>query len=191
MPITRQITLSNEHNPLAPPLPWLSEQSAERLEICHDHRWLRIFGFPLIAIGTIVAIGLWLLPGVDRMEAGPMLAVGSLIGLAFVLFGAQLSFNRVTFIADKTENSLLRREGFWVFTRTRHYPLDQFASVDCQQVSDPGGIPGRYIVSLTSPDKSLRLAGFVESEPILIEARRWSAFLQLPLVVHFSDPFED
>lgn len=187
MPSARPITMVYKADPSSPPLPWLAEQAAETLEICHDHRWLRIIGFPLMAIGSVIAIGLWFLPGVDRIEAGPMLAVGSLIGLAFVLFGAQLSFNRVTFIADKTKNSLLHREGFWVFTRTKHYPLDQFNSVECQQVSDPGGIPGRYILLLKSPENSLRLAGFIESEPILIEARRWSAFLQLPLVVHFSD----
>lgn len=106
-------------------IPWLVEESPEKLQLIHDYRWLRVIGFPLAAIGLIGSVGIWFLPGIPYQDAWPMLAVGSLIGSAFALMGMHLSFNLLTFTADRHLGTLTRREGFGPFIRIRNVSLER------------------------------------------------------------------
>lgn len=82
-------------HPVASQRPWQSIETEGSLEVVHDHRWLKVFGLPLAVFGGIASILLWCIPGVELAEAWPMLSVGSLLSIAFMLMGLHLSFNRV------------------------------------------------------------------------------------------------
>ena len=163
------------------PLPWIVHQTKDSLELCHDHRWLRIVGIPLIAIGIIAAVAIWFIPHDNWDDAWPMLAVGSLFGLAIAIAGLHLSLNRVGFIAQLPDDRLLHYEGFGPLLRKREFRLSQVQHVRATQIVDAGSPGPRYALILIFPNQQLRLAIFVERDPILIEALRWSEFLNKPL----------
>lgn len=161
-------------------LPWSVEQNETQLTLCHDHRWLRVIGFPLMAIGTIGACGLWFLPGVKLNDALPMLAVGTLIGIAFVFFGMQLSFSVVTFSTEIGRKEIVRREGFGPFTRTQRYTMSEDSVVRLIHQAEPGRLNG-YILEIRSGKNRIRIAKSLDQEPIEFEGIRWASFLKLPL----------
>ena len=81
-------------------LPWNVLETENRLELCHDHRWLAIVGIPMILIGTTAAIGLWFIPGVSYGDGWPIMSAGSLMGTGLVVLGLHLSLNREYFVVN-------------------------------------------------------------------------------------------
>ena len=162
--------------------PWLVTESNRSLEICHDHRWLGIIGVPLACIGLVAATGLWFVPDVDYSEDWPIIAVGSLIGFGFVLMGLHLTFNREFFIADKNQGALIHRTGFGHFSRTRRYPLNEVKEVLCEPFATASKGTQRYAVTIVGESYRVPIAASLELDPIMMEAMRWSDFLQKPLV---------
>jgi hypothetical protein len=133
-----------------------------------------------MAIGTIGACGIWLLPGVKLNDAWPMLSVGTLIGIAFVLFGMQLAFSVVTFSTEIGRKEIVRREGFGPFTRTQRYTIGEDSVVKVIHQAEPGRLNG-YIIEIRSGKNRIRIAKSLDREPIELEGIRWASFLNLSL----------
>lgn len=167
--------------PTASRLPWQSVETESRLELVHDHRWLKLFGLPLAGFGSVVSILLWCIPGVELAEAWPMLAVGSLIGIAFMLMGLHLSFNRVIFVADRKQNLVVQQEGFGWFTRQKRIPFTELQRVRIDRRSNSGGSFVQYTMELVTSKRGILVASFPELEPVREESLRWSKFLDIPL----------
>lgn len=163
-------------------MPWRTEETKDRLVLCHDHRWLRIIGFPAIGLGTVIALGIWFIPGINLNEAWPMLMVGSLIGSACILMGLQLSFSVINFSVQRGASEILRREGFGPFVRTQSFRIDDNSVVKVSVQADPGMMSG-YILEIQTADQGLRIAKFPDPSPIELEGKRWARFLQLPLKI--------
>jgi hypothetical protein len=171
--------MSRAHTPSK--LPWNLVETAERLELCHDHRWLRIFGIPLATLGLVAAVAVWFIPVPNFAEAWPLLAVGSLMGLAFTLLGAHLSFNRVTIAADRRAQQLIHSQGFGIFTRSRRVPLNEVLSGALLRRTHAGSTLACYTFELVMCQRRVLVAAFPEPEPVVHTARRWSEFLNIDL----------
>lgn len=138
---------------------------------------MAIGGIPLALAAMAGAVGLWFVPDVDHRDAWPMLAVGSLIGSGIALLGLHVSFNREFFIADRKVGELVHRTGFGPWTRTRRRSLAEVRKVVCER------LPGRdsYGLILVTDRREIRMAVFVQPEPIQFEGLRWALFLDVPL----------
>lgn len=161
--------------------PWQSAETEIRLELVHDHRWLKVFGLPLAALGSAASILLWYIPGVELTEAWPMLAVGSLIGIAFTLMGLHLSFNRVLFTADRNQNQFIQQQGFGWFTRQKKIPFEAIQYVQIDRRSHSGSNFAQYTLELKTNKRSILIASFPELGPIEEESLRWARYLSIPL----------
>lgn len=161
--------------------PWLVYQTPTRLQLIHDHRWLKVIGIPIICIGILMAAGIWLIPGIDNSDAWPILAGGTFIGLGFCLLGLHLSLNLVSFTADHETGLFTHREGFSIFTRIRTVRLNEIKGIRCRRATEPG-FAGYFILEIESSKRTIRLAQHIEEEPIRLEGIRWSDFLSVELI---------
>ena len=164
----------------SPELPWIIEQSPHLLRLTHDHRWLKIIGFPFALLGMAGAVAVWLIPGIPYQDAWPMLIVGSLIGCAFVAMGMHLSFNLLIFTADRQTGRLERREGFGPFIRIRTIPLSDITCVAFLRVPSGGSIPN-YILELRTSKRHMRIVSIADKDLVEQEAVRWAKFLSVDL----------
>ena len=174
---------------------WTTREQGKRITIVHDNRWLAIIGIPLGVFGLGIAIGPWFIESARNSDAWPILAVGSLIGVGFIVAGLSLCFKYEEFIADLRKSVLIRNIGLNPFRRTKEWPLEEFEQAVCvdEQMSRSSG-PGSSLhhrLQLTGPNVSVLLASDLETDTILTEGQRWSKFLDLPLQNHMGETREE
>lgn len=164
---------------------WTIRETDERLTIIHDNRWLAIVGVPMMLVGLVIAVGPWLIEEARTSGAWPILAVGSLLGLGFVVFGLALCFKYEEIEADRSSGLVFRRAGLPPFRRTRSWSwadLTEVAAVTESQVrTHHPGSSLHYRLRLIGPKCSLLVASSFDREPIEAEAPRWARFLDKPL----------
>ena len=163
---------------------WDIDQSLNRLSIVHDNRWLAIVGIPLSLFGLLVACGPWFIESARNSDDWPILAGGSVIGCGIVVAGLSLCLKFEKFIADRETNTMTRLIGLKPFQRRKQWPLDSFEVVDCS-IFNMGSFGSsssqQYRIQLVGPRNSVLLASCLDKESILLEAIRWSEFLDLPI----------
>lgn len=156
------------------------------MTIVHDNRWLAIIGVPLAVVGLAIAIGPWFIEEARASGAWLILAVGSLIGAGFIVFGLALCFKYDGVSADRAAGEVVRHAGLQPFRRSKTWPLSDFEEVLCHDLrmaasSARGSSSIQYQVRLEGADASVVLASCFEPELVPYEALRWAEFLDLPV----------
>ena len=164
---------------------WVTQEDSQSLTIVHDNRWLAIIGIPLALVGSAVGIGPWLIDEARNSDAWPILAVGSLIGLAIFVMGLALCFNYESVKADRLSKTLERKKGKPPFQRCTQWTLDPFTELKIELIkmtsSSGNGSSLQYRLLLVSSQTSVSIASCPDHEPIQLEAQRWAKYLGLQL----------
>ncbi|WP_425400988.1 hypothetical protein [Aeoliella sp.] len=163
---------------------WETREDGDELTIIHDNRWLAIVGVPLAMFGLAVAIGPWLLEEVRKPDNYLILGGGSVVGAGLLTAGLSLCFLYMQVVANRRTGQCTRHVGIPPFRRTTNWSLDQFDKVICVNEtlrSLSATSSTHFRVRLVGPSDSVLIASSLESEPIRMEAERWSDFLRIPL----------